>query len=500
MDNFADYESFDGLGLASLIRTRAIQPLELLNAAIDRIERYNPKLNAVIHKMYDEAHQQLKSHNPDGIFQSVPFLLKDLFADYGGAPMRFGSRFAEGYVSIHDGELVKRFKKAGLIILGKTNTPEFGLSATTEPELFGPTLNPWDVTKSAGGSSGGSAVAVAAGMVPMAHGGDGAGSLRIPAAYCGVFGLKPSRGRTPQGSHLMHIWQNMVVENALTRSVRDAAAMLDVISGPELGSFYSLPKSQESFLASLNAPPAKLRIAVTEKPFFAADLNQEYLQALHETAKLCEDLGHHVESATFTIDSTEVALANLIVVAAETAASIKMLDQLLPKVDKQELETLTAILCEVGVHFNAKDFAWANHIMDQVGRKSAKFFEKFDVLLIPTMATPAPALGGFKPEGLEKNILEFLRRMPYGPLVRKLAQRSSMKYFGYIPYTPIFNITGQPAMSVPLHWDKNGMPIGMQFAAKLGAEKILLQLAKQLEEAKPWVNRRPRALYAGEVV
>jgi amidase len=491
MDTFTDYESFDGLGLASLIQSHVISPHELLTAAIERIEAYNPKLNAVIFKMYDAACQQIESSHPDGIFHGVPFLLKDLFADFAGAPMHFGSRFANGYTSFYDGELVKRFKKAGLIILGKTNTPEFGLSPTTEPELFGPTLNPWDRTRSPGGSSGGSAAAVASRMVPMAHGGDGAGSLRIPAAYCGVFALKPSRGRTPQGSNLMRIWQNMVVENAITRTVRDSAAMLDVLSGPELGSPFSMPKPEESFLESLQQPLRPLRIAISTEPFFKADLNSEYREAFNKTAKLCQDLGHTMESKSFSIDSDEVALANLIVVAAETAASLKLLDQVLSHVDKQSLETLTAILCEIGEHFNAKDFAWASHILDTVTKQSAEFFEKYDMLLTPTMAIPPPLLGGFKPYGLEKNILEFLRRIPYGPLLRKITQRSSSKYFGFIPYTPIFNITGQPAMSVPLFWDRAGLPIGMQFAAGMGQEKILLQLAKQLEDACPWAHRKP---------
>jgi len=494
MDTFSDYELFDVLGLADLIRRQVVTPNELLEAAVDRIERYNPTLNAVIYKMYDLARDFLQ-HAEKGKFYGVPFLIKDLFADFGGTPTQFGSCFANGYVPPCDSELVKRFKKAGLIILGKTNTPEFGLSATTEPEFFGPTLNPWDKKLTSGGSSGGSAVAVASRMVPMAHGGDGAGSLRIPAAYCGVFALKPSRGRVPQGSLLMRIWQNMVVEGVITRSVRDTAAMLDVLSGPELGSLFNLAKSEEPFLESLQKPCATLRIAFSEKPFFETTLDAEYRNALHKTSTLCQDLGHIVESASLNINSEEVALANLIVIGGEAAASIKLLNQLLPgRSVKPDLETLTAVLCEVGEHFNAKDFAWANHILEVVGRQCAEFFEKFDILLTPTMAMPPPALGVLKPEGFEKNLLELIRRIPYGPLLRKLTQHSSSKYFSFIPYTPIFNISGQPAMSVPLYWDKKGLPIGMQFAAKMEGEKILLQLAKQLEDARPWMQERPTIL------
>ena len=492
MDTFSDYEDFDAIGLASLVKSKVVTPLELLEAAISRIETRNPQLNAVIYKMYDQAYALIKTALPFGSFQGVPFLLKDLFADCAITPMHFGSRLGQGYVSLHDSELTKRFKNAGLIIIGKTNTPEFGLSPFTEPELFGPTLNPWDITRTPGGSSGGAAVAVASGMVPMAHGSDGAGSLRIPAAYCGLFSLKPSRGRTPSGSYLMRIWQGMVVEHVISRSVRDNAAMLDALAGPELGSLFLPPTSQHSFFDSLALPLKPLRIAYTAQPFFRTEVDSSYHDALLKAAQLCETLGHTVEPATLVINSEEVALANLIVIAGETACSLKMLTQFLQrKLDKNELEVLTAVLCAVGEHFNAKDFAWASHILDAVSRSAAAFFEKFDVLLTPTMAVPPSQIGEFRPEGFEKNILELLSRIPYGPLLRKLTEHSANKYFGYMPYTPIFNVTGQPAMSVPLYWDAANLPIGMQFAGRYGEEHLLLQLAKQLEDAQPWWSKRP---------
>lgn len=493
MATFSDYESFDGLGLANLVHHGIVSPLELLNAAIERIENRNPALNAVIHKMYDQARLTIQNPSPEGIFNGVPFLLKDLLADYSGAPMHFGSRIANQYVSQNDSELVKRFKKSGLTILGKTNTPEFGLSPTTEPELYGPTLNPWNLTKSAGGSSGGSAVAVASGMVPMAHGGDGAGSLRIPAAYCGVFGLKPSRGRTPAGSAVMRIWQGMVTEHVLTRSVRDCAAMLDVLSGPELGSLISLSKSEETFLSSLEQPLPSLRIAVTHQPFFPSSIDPEYINALQKAALLCQELGHQVDWEAFQIKSSEVALANLIIISAETSASIKTIAKSLKiKPNYKELETATAVLCEVGEHFSAADFAWATHILDMTTRKSAEFFQKYDVILTPTMSAPPPNIGDTQPDRMEKNLLGLLRHIPYGPMLRRFARQASTKYFSFIPYTPLFNITGQPAMSVPLYWDKNGLPIGMQFSARFGEEKMLLQLAAQLEQAEPWANKKPK--------
>lgn len=497
MDSFTDYESFDGLGLAKLVKSGVVTQDELLNAAIERIEQRNPKLNAVIYKMYEQARSSLSHVNKEGMFQGVPFLLKDLLADYSGVPMQFGSRMMSNYVSPCDSELVKHFKKAGLIIVGKTNTPEFGLNSTTEPELFGPTLNPWDVTKSSGGSSGGSAVAVASGMVPMAHGGDGAGSLRVPAAYCGIFALKPSRGRTPTGPNIMRIWQGMVTEHILSRSVRDSAAMLDVLSGSELGSLISLPKPKEPFLEALNQAPPPLRIAVCDKPFFPGTTNAEYSAAIQKAATLCQTLGHQIEVTSFSINGQEAAYAFMIVIAAETAATINLFSEYLKdKVDQRALEVTTAVLCEVGKKFSAADFAWACEILDRLTRQSAEFFQNYDILLTPTTAAPPPNIGKLKPDWVEKNMLELLRRVPIAPLLRKMMKSRAAKFFELIPFTPLFNITGQPAMSVPLFWDKHGLPIGIQFAGRFMEEKTLLQLAQQLEEAQPWFNKRPNLTQA----
>ncbi len=492
MSTFTEYESFDGLGLANLVKSGVISPEELLKAAIERIEKLNPKINAVIYKMYDQARATVKQSIPQGIFHGVPFLLKDLLADYEGVPLQFGSRFAKGWISPNDSELVRRMKNAGLIVVGKTNTPEFGLSPLTEPKLFGPSHNPWDLTRSTGGSSGGSAAAVAARMVPMAHGGDGAGSLRTPAAYCGTFGLKLSRGRTPAGPNVMRIWQGMVVEHVITRTVRDSAAMLDVLSGPELGSPISLPKSEKSFLSELENPLSKLRIAVTDQPFFPGEVDAEYKTALQQAALLCETLGHQVEWVAPKINQNDILLAYMILIAADTSAGIQMLaDALGNKADYSLLETPTAVLYEVGEHFSAKDFVWASHVLDMAGRQLAEFFLNYDILLTPTMATPPPLIGEFKPHIWEQNILEFLRRVPYGPLLRNLTKKMAGKYFAFTPFTPLFNITGQPAMSVPLYWDKAGLPIGIHFAGRFGDEMTLLQLAKQLEMALPWDNKYP---------
>lgn len=492
MTKFPEYESFDALGLANLVQRGVMAPAEILEAAIERVELYNPPINAVIYKMYDEAFDYLKTYRPEGLFQGVPFLLKDLIAESAGSPLSSGSRFTQHFISQQNSEIVNRFKKAGLIIFGKTNTPEFGISPVTEPALFGPTHNPWDLTRSPGGSSGGSAAAIASGMVPMAHGGDGAGSIRIPAAYCGLFGLKPSRGRTPVGPRVLRIWQGMVVEHVLTRSVRDSAAMLDCIAGPELGSPIALPKPERSFLNYLDQPPRKLQIAVIEEPFFKTTVNEEYLDALEGAGILCQDLGHYVEEISLSINSEEVALAFLIVVAAEIAAAVKLFAKFIGhKPHHRDLESATAILCQVGEHFSAPDLIWANHTLDQVSRSLAHLFEDYDVLITPTMAGPPPQIGQLKLDRIEKSLLEILRRVPYGPVLRKLVKSIASKQLSFTPYTPLYNICGQPAMSVPLYWDKQGLPIGIQFAGFIGGEGILFQLASQLEKARPWGNIRP---------
>lgn len=499
MPTFAEYELFDGLGLADLVKSGVVSPTELVTASIERIEKLNPAINAVIYKLYDQALDSSKQKIPDGVFQGVPFLLKDLLADLSGVPLQFGSRFAKNWISPRDSELVRRMKNAGLIMLGKTNTPEFGLSPITEPKLFGATRNPWDLTRVSGGSSGGSAAAVAACMVPMAHGGDGAGSIRLPSAYCGIFGLKPSRGRTPTGPNAMRVWQGMVVEHVMTRSVRDSAAMLDVLCGPELGSPIALPSPKKSFLSALKDPLPSLRIAVSNEPFFPSTVHPEYKNAVEKAARLCEALGHQVEIAGPKINYDNVILAFMIMISADTAAGIQMLgDAIGPNANYDDLETTTAVICEVGQHFSAKDFVWASHVLDMTGRQIAEFLTRYDILLTPTMAVPPPFVGQFQPAPLERKVLKFMRQVPYGPLLRRLTKTLAKKHFSFAPFTPLANITGQPAMSVPLYWDSEGLPIGIHFAGRVGDDLMLLQLAAQLEEAQPWSEKKPRFLMADE--
>lgn len=492
---FPEFDTFDALGLAQLVSQKTVSPEELLRAAIERIDSRNPALSAVVHTLYEEAQAAVQAGLPDGPFRGVPFLLKDLLADCAGTPLQCGSRLLQERISPADSELVKRVRAAGLVILGKTSTPEFGLNFVTDPLLTGPARNPWDLSRNAGGSSGGSAAAVAARMVPMAHGGDGGGSLRIPSAWCGTFGLKVSRGRNPSGALVIRIWQDMAVEHVITRSVRDSAAMLDRLAGPQPGFFPSLPLPANSWLDGLALPLRPLRIAFSTEPPFPTAVHPEWAEAAQKTASLCASLGHHVTEAAPPLPSRDVPLAFMIVMAAEMGMSIQLMMRMMgrdnPKTWRQQLESLTDLLCESSLHFTARDFAWAVHILECAAQKTAGFFAAHDMLLTPTLPGPAPLNGAFQPRGLAKTILACLRKFPVGVLLRRAANKMGQKTFSQIPFTPLYNISGQPAMSVPLWEDTHGMPIGVQFAAQLGDEMRLLQLAYALEQAQPWAQRVP---------
>lgn len=491
---FPEYDSFDGIGLANLIQRGVLSPTEVLDAAIERIEFWNPMLNAVIHKMYNEARAAIKSGLPEGPFKGVPILLKDLLGDYAGQLMSFGSRYAHDnhFVSPQNSEVVNRLIKSGAVILGKTNVPEFGLSPVTEPALYGPTRNPWNLEYTPGGSSGGSAAAVAARMVPIAHGGDGGGSLRMPAAYTGVFGFKPTRGRTPCGPIFMRIWLGFVVEHVLSRSVRDSAAMLDVLCGPETGSPISLPKPEKSFLHQLDKSLPKLKIGWIDQPFFAATVDPEYKSALKKAGLLCQHLGHEVERTGLSFND-DIAFAFLIIMISETAAGLSELTKVIGRKPRaHELESATAMLCHMGKELSAADYSWAIATVDRVAVQLAELFKKYDVLLTPTLPFPAPKIGEHKLTVNEQIAIKLLRYMPFGQSLRQFIQRAAAYHFSFMSFTALFNICGQPAMSVPLYWDKNEMPIGIQFAAKVGDDALLLQFARQLEEVQPWSRRRPQ--------
>jgi amidase len=494
MTGFSDYAQYDGLGLAELVRKKEVKPGELVEEAISRIEKLNPQLNAVIHKMYDLAQKAAEGNLPDGPFKGVPFLLKDLMAVYAGVPMRSGSRFHQGYVPDHDGELVKRFKAAGLVVVGKTNTPEYGLTPVTEPELFGPTNNPWDLSRTSGGSSGGSAAAVAARMVPLAHGNDGGGSIRIPASCCGLFGLKPTRGRTPLGPDLGEAWQGMAIDHVLTRSVRDSAAMLDAIAGPDVGAPYYAPPPARPYLAEVGADPGQLRIAFTAEPFMGHSVHEDCRQGLAATVKLCQALGHEVVEAAPPVEGQVFARAFLTMVCGELRADIEEAEALFGrKATFKDFEAATWAAGLLGSQITAAEFSRAVRLLQRSARQIGAFFEDYDVLLTPTLASPPVATGALQPQGFEAFGLKLLGRLNAGSLLNLLGgvNASVETVFDFIPYTPVFNVTGQPAMSAPLYWNGEGLPIGMQFVGRYAGEATLFRLAGQLEQAQPWFDRQP---------
>jgi amidase len=501
-----DYTRYDGLGLAELVRRGEVTPLELTEAAIAAADRVNPRINAVVARLDDLARAQATAGPlaggplPDAPFAGVPFLLKDLHGALAGAPMTSGSRLLAKHRPAQDAEVVARYKRAGLIILGKTNTPEFGLLPVTEPPLFGPTRNPWNPALTPGGSSGGSAAAVAAGIVPLAHGNDGGGSIRIPAAACGLFGLKPTRGRVPVGPEHLEIWMGCVVQHVLSRSVRDSAAALDATAGTDLGAPYMAPAMPDGgWLAQTRLPPGRLRIGFTTTPMLNVPVHPDCVAAVEQAARLLEQLGHHVEPASPELDGPGIAAAFLLLVAAELSADVAEAER-----DAGEpagpatVDTPALLLNLLARQYSAAELAIALRRLRLVGPAVARFHQSYDLWLTPTLAQPPLPIGGLLPTGLEASAQRLLARLGWGALVRTLGsiEASADRAFAFTPFTPIANITGQPAMSVPLHWNAEGLPIGVHFVARYGDEATLLRLAAQLEAAQPWAQRRP-PIWAG---
>ena len=492
MDPLPEYESYDGLGLADLVRRREVLASEVTEAAIARIEARNPAVNAVIHTMFEQARRAASGPLPDGPFSGVPFLLKDLLAACAGEPLTSSCRLLAAYVPDHDSELVARHRRAGLVILGKTNTPELGILGVTEPLLHGPTRNPWHLDRTPGGSSGGSAAAVAAGMVPLAHGGDGGGSIRIPASCCGVFGLKPSRGRNPLGPDFGESWCGMVQEHALTRSVRDSAALLDATCGPDLGAPYHAPPPSRPFLAEVGAEPGRCRIAFTAESLFGERTHPECRAAVEDAAHLCETLGHSVSEAAPEFGKAALRRAYLAVVAVNTARAIDLCGELTARrPTRAGFERETWFLGAIGRHMPAHEYQAALDHLHVVRRSVAAFFERYDVLLTPTLAYPPVRIGELAPTGGQRVAMRALGSIPSHRVLARALEQMAAEAFETSANTMLFNQTGQPAMSVPLWWSADGLPIGAQFAARYGEEGLLFRLAAQLEQARPWSGRRP---------
>jgi amidase len=460
--------TLDGLAQAELVRRREITALEAVEAAIARAETLNPTLNALVTPTFELAREAARRPLPTGPLAGAPMLLKDLGTALAGVRHTEGSVYLRDHVDDHDSELVGRFKRAGLLIVGKANTAEFGNSSSTEPELFGACRNPWDPQRIAGGSSGGSAAAVAAGIVPLAHGGDSGGSIRIPASCCGVFGLKPTRGRNPLGPGYGDFLAGLETEHVLTRSVRDSAAALDATSGPYAEDPYPSPPAAGSFLAALGAPPPRLRVAVSAHPYLRARTGTACAAALRRTAALCAELGHDVLEADPALDLEALLAAYFELWADGNAQAIAYWTQRTGRAPQAgELGRLTLALADYGRRRTAEDRRDTLHRLERLTADLAGFFSHHDVWLAPTLAEPALALGALTPTAQE-------------PLL------AAARDMDFTLCLPLANLTGQPAMSVPLCSSGEGLPIGMHFMGRFGDEATLLRLAAQLEEAQPW--------------
>lgn len=474
MPGLDEFASFDAMDLAELVRRKEVKPVELVEAAIERIERLNPTLNAVVTPMYEQARAAASGRLPDGPFTGVPFLLKDLGAMYGGVRMTMGSSVMRNFVPDHDNELVVRLKRAGLIILGKTNTPEFGILPTTEPLLFGPSHNPWALNRTTGGSSGGSAAAVAACLVPMAHANDGGGSIRIPASCCGIFGLKPTRARNPVGPDFGDIFSGLVIDHAVTRSVRDSAALLDATAGPDVGDPYWAPPPAGPFLQEVGADPGRLRIAFTTETATGVAVHADCVSAVHDAVALCAGLGHEVTEVTPAVNRELVARSFMVLWSSGVAWTLDGISLATRRtLTREQFEPLTWALHEMGRQQSASAYLLSLAFLQRVARDIARFFIQYDICLTPTLSEPPVPLGTF--DSPPEDPLKGLRRAE-----------------AFVPFTPICNATGQPAMSLPLYWNADGLPVGVHFIGRFGDEATLFRLAAQLESARPWAGRRPR--------
>ena len=473
MGGFAEYENHDALGLAALVRAGEVTPAELLEAAVERVEARNPAINAVTMKLYDFGRKMIADGLPDGPFRGVPFLMKDLTSPVAGVRMTRGSRFfADTPPADTDSEHVKRLKRAGLVIFGRTNTCELGLSLTCEPQLHGPTRNPWDVTRISGGSSGGAAAAVAARMLPIAHASDGFGSIRAPAACCGLVGLKPTRNRNTFAPFAGEGLGGVSTEHAVSLSVRDSAALLDATCGPGPGDPYSASPPARSYLEETGAPPQRLRIAWTAAAPNGAPVNAECLRTLAETVQLCVDMGHQVEERDPVIDGASIVPTFLTLVAANTVVNLANHPTAGRPPREDEVERITWLTAKVGEKITAADYVRATQTAHRLGRQMAAFHADWDVLLTPGLASPAVKLGWI--DMMLDDFDEYWRRV-----------------FTFSPFTVWFNLTGQPALMLPIAQSTGGLPLAVQLVGRYGDEATLFRLGAQLEAAQPWFGRKP---------
>jgi amidase len=474
-----DLAVLDATAQAELVRSGQLSPVELVDAAINRIEKLNPELNSVIHPRFDRARNEAAAAAlPDGPFRGVPTLFKDLMCAIEGEPYHEGMRFLKDndYRPHYTDNLARRFREAGFVCCGRTNTPELGLVPTTEPVAYGPTRNPWDTSRTPGGSSGGSAVAVATGMVPVAHGNDGGGSIRIPASCCGLVGLKPSRGRTSLGPRWGQLTAILNCELVLARSVRDVAGALDALREPFPGDPVIAPAPARPFADEVGADPGRLRIGIlTTNPIGTGDVHPDCAAAAEDAGRLLESLGHHVEpSYPEALTDPELFGPFTTLWTTDTAHYLDDFSALVGKpIGAGDVEPLTWALAEAGRSVTGAQFREAVRLMEEAGRRGAEWWAGgFDLLLTPTLGEPPLPLGT-------------LDSTPDEPM------HGYIRAAEFVPFTAQFNISGQPGLSLPLSWNADGLPIGSQLVASYGREDVLLRVAAQLEQARPWADRRP---------
>lgn len=475
---FSEYSKFDGTDLALLVKNMEVTPQELKNAALEGIESLNPVINAVVSTYPELAEEEIQSGLPNGPFKGIPFLIKESGAQAAGIPVNLGSRFAVGVTTPQDTNLMTRFRQAGLVTIGTSTTPEFAFNFSTESVHSGPTRNPWNTNLSAGGSSGGAAAAVSAGIVPIAHANDGAGSIRQPAAVNGLVGLKPTRGRIPHGPFRMEVLNGIGNEFAVTKSVRDSALLLDAIAGPDIGASYWAQPPTRPYISERENRPKRLKIAWMATPVNGAPVDKECTEALHKTVKLCEELGHELVEIAPQINAEEQFQATIRLWASSISRSIERLQiSLNRKASSENLEASNWALYQYGQSLKATDLLEAYEFNNRVSRTVGEFFTEYDVILSPTIAQLPWEIGKLNANDPNLDAEQWTERM-----------------MGYAPFTNLFNTTGQPAISLPLGWSSEGLPIGMQFAGRFADESTLFQLAFQLEEAQPWKNKRPKLL------
>lgn len=492
--NVAEYMQYDGLGLAKLVASKQVTAKKLLTLAMSRSQAVHPELNAIVIPMHDYAKKRAQE-TLTGPFAGVPFLVKDLFQEYAGHATSYGCEGFKrvGYIADSNAEIVNRWNKSGIVTFGRTNTPEFGIKGITEPDAWGACKNPWHLKHNSGGSSGGSASAIAAGIVPIAGASDGGGSIRIPASYCGLFGLKPSRGRIPWGPSMSEAMHGAAIQHVLTKTVRDSAAMLDATHGEDHNSLFIIQYPSQTYLKAIAQPPKKLRIAFNYDSPIGTSVSKDAIQAVEQTVQLLQSLGHDVIEDRPAIDGMQLAKDFITTWFSQFSFMLDEIKKQYPtKTSDFELDSLT--LAAFGAKTSAVEYIQNLTNWGTYATKMNHFFDRYDLFLSPSTASVAPKNGEVKTPAWQKPILKALLGIGQAHLLAqgKLVDQIVRENLKWVPYTQLANITGLPAMSVPLYWNENNLPLGSQFIAPFGREDILLQLAKQLEDTQPWFGQYSR--------